>query len=171
MIRHWLDVIAPHDMLVPRRVLALLYIVGASTLTAATVIGFLGGHMIHNSHSSDERAITLIEHAHQLVIKDQQISTLTDRIIAMQRVAAERDVRVEERLSGLMQVIEVLADSISKNKRNTAAINDAIKNLRSLRQQNNAPPPQPPKRPMIGPPPQPPVQPVHPTVIPELYRG
>ncbi|MBK8667814.1 MAG: hypothetical protein IPN21_18490 [Burkholderiales bacterium] len=81
MIRRWMDALAPHDMLIPRRLLALVYLVAVMTLTSATVIGFLGGYMIDTGHHAEERAVALSEYTRQLDIKDARINALTWQII------------------------------------------------------------------------------------------
>lgn len=169
MIRRWMDALAPHDMLIPRRLLALVYLVAVMTLTSATVIGFLGGYMIDTGHHAEERAVALSEYTRQLDIKDARINALTWQIIEAQEAMTKRAMRTDEMISGVLLTLEHLAENVAKNRANTRQLNAVAAELRRLR---TVPRPvqKPPHRPQVGPPPQTPLLPENKTPTPpNLY--
>lgn len=169
MIRRWMDALAPHDMLIPRRLLALVYLVAVMTLTSATVIGFLGGYMINTGNHAEERAVALSEYTRQLDIKDARINALTWQIIEVQEAMAKRAMRTDEMISGVLLALEHLAENVAKNRANTRQLSAAAAELRRLR---TAPMPvrKPSPRPKVGPPPQTPLLPENKTPTPpNLY--
>jgi hypothetical protein len=173
VIRKWLLALAPRDLLIPRKMLAICYVLAFALLTASTSIGFMAGYLLVSDRHADERSITLSEYARQLSIKDQQIDALTDRVIEMQIAAADGATRRDEVIFGIVTVIEELAKSIAGNKANTRQLNRAADALRKLRQAPRQTPPAPPApRPKIGPPPPSPPMPT-PTApgVTDLYRG
>lgn len=157
MIRRWLDVLAPHDLLIPRRMLALTYVMVVAVITASTLIGFLGGYLLNNDRHATERGGMLGEYTRQLDIKDARINALTWQIVEAQEAVARHAVRTDEMLAGMLLVLEQLADNISHNRANAKQLAAAAAELRRLR---NAPrPTAPAPRPQIGPPPQAPLVP------------
>lgn len=171
MIRRWMDALAPHDMLIPRRLLALVYLVAVMTLTSATVIGFLGGYMINTGRHAEERAVALSEYTRQLDIKDARINALTWQIIEVQEAMAKRAMHTDEMISGVLLALEQLAENVAKNRANTRQLNAVAAELRRLR---TAPMPvrKPSPRPQVGPPPQTPLLPENKTPTPpNLYQN
>lgn len=173
MIRKWLLALAPSDVLITRQTLAICYVLAFALLTSSTSIGFMTGYLLVSDRHADERTTTLSEYARQLSIKDRQISTLTEQVIQMQIVSAERAQRRDDVINGIVAVIDELAVSIANNRTNARQLNKAADELRRLRQAPRQTPPAPPApRPKLGPPPPSPPMPTSTAPgVTDLYRG
>lgn len=155
---NWLDTLSTRDLLIPRRMVPVVYALCFATVTLSTIIGFLGGYYMTDSRHATERRFTLGEYTRQLDVKDERINTITSQIIEAQEAMATRATRTDEMLGGVLMVLEQLADNVARNKANTRQLSAAAAELRRLRTAP-MPVPKPTPRPHVGPPPQTPLAP------------